>query len=153
MMGTPNRSSCPTRSNSSSDSPLLESRIATSLLLTRPRSPWSESTGCRNVAGVPVDVNVAAILRAINPDFPQIESYVALITANERFAFSYPEKRPFFLEGVDLFATPFQAVYTRSVTAPAGGLRVTSRAGQSSCTALAVRDDGVGLHQSRHASR
>jgi len=27
-----------------------------------------------------------------------------------------PEKRPFFLEGVDLFSTPFTAVYTRTVT-------------------------------------
>src|SRR5882762_1065842 len=35
-----------------------------------PRSPWSESTGCRNMAGVPVDVNVAAILRAMRPDLP-----------------------------------------------------------------------------------
>src|SRR5258705_12603274 len=38
-----------------------------------PRSPCSESTGWRNIAGVPVDVNVAAILRAISPDFPTPE--------------------------------------------------------------------------------
>src|SRR3989442_1969403 len=36
-----------------------------------PRSPCRESTGWRNDAGVPVDVNVAAILRAINPDLPR----------------------------------------------------------------------------------
>jgi hypothetical protein len=86
-----------------------------------------------------------AIDATINPDFSQIESDVAQITANERFALFYPEKRPFFLEGIDLFSTPFQAVYTRSVTAPSGGLRVTSRAGQSSFTALGVRDDGGGV--------
>ena len=45
----------------------------------------------------------------------------AQIGANERFALFYPEKRSFFLEGVDLFATPFQAVYTRTITAPSGG--------------------------------
>src|SRR5438105_11461942 len=44
--------------------------MPTSSRLTMPRSPCSESTGCRNMAGVPVDVNVAAILRAISPDFP-----------------------------------------------------------------------------------
>src|SRR6267378_1103782 len=44
--------------------------MPTSSRLTMPRSPWSESTGCRNMAGVPVDVNVAAILRAISPDLP-----------------------------------------------------------------------------------
>ncbi len=42
----------------------------------------------------------------INPDFSQIESDVAQISANERFALFYPEKRPFFLEGVDLLADP-----------------------------------------------
>src|SRR6185436_13444537 len=76
MICTPKRSSCAMRSNSSSDSPLLDSRIATSLLLTRPRSPCSESTGCRNDAGVPVEVNVAAILRAISPDFPTPEMMI-----------------------------------------------------------------------------
>ncbi len=41
-----------------------------------------------------------------NPDFSQVESDTAQITANERFALFSPEKRPFFLEGVDLFSTP-----------------------------------------------
>src|SRR5204863_7147365 len=52
----------------------------------------------------------------VNPDFSQIESDVAQITANERFALFFPEKRPFFLEGVDLFSTPMTAVYTRTIT-------------------------------------
>lgn len=42
----------------------------------------------------------------INPDFSQVESDVAQISANQRFALFYPEKRPFFLEGSELFATP-----------------------------------------------
>ena len=85
-----------------------------------------------------------AIDATINPDFSQIESDVAQIGTNERFALFYPEKRPFFLEGVDLFATPFSAVYTRSVTAPRSGLRVTGRSGSTSFTALAVHDRGGG---------
>src|SRR5256885_2837053 len=48
--------------------------MATSSRVTMPRSPCSESTGCRNAAGVPVDVKVAAILRAISPDFPSPET-------------------------------------------------------------------------------
>ena len=70
MMGTPRRFSCPTRSNSSSVEPLFESKTATSSFPTIPRSPCNESTGCRNAAGVPVEVNVAAIFRAMSPDFP-----------------------------------------------------------------------------------
>src|SRR5437016_4746987 len=70
MIGTSRRFSCITRPNSSSDPPLFDNRIATSSGPTMPRSPCRESTGCRNDAGVPVDVSVAAILRAISPDLP-----------------------------------------------------------------------------------
>ena len=45
-----------------------------------------------------------------NPDFSQIESDTAQISTNERFALFFNEKRPFFLEGVNLLRTPIQAV-------------------------------------------
>src|SRR3989442_7878138 len=48
--------------------------MATSSLPTRPRSPCSESTGWRNEAELPVEVSVAAILRAISPDLPTPET-------------------------------------------------------------------------------
>jgi hypothetical protein len=80
-----------------------------------------------------------------NPDFSQIESDAAQIAVNERFALFYPEKRPFFLEGVDLFATPIQAVYTRTITSPLWGARVTGKAGGSTAlTALVTEDRGGG---------
>src|SRR2546429_5878126 len=48
--------------------------MATSCRPTIPRSPCSESTGWRNDAGVPVEVKVAAILRAMRPDLPTPET-------------------------------------------------------------------------------
>ena len=72
----------------------------------------------------------------VKPDFSQVESDVAQISVNERFALFYPEKRPFFLEGVDLFQTPLQAVYTRTVTAPDWGGRLTGKSGGVRYTAL-----------------
>jgi hypothetical protein len=86
----------------------------------------------------------AAIDLTLNPDFSQIESDVAQIGANERFALFYPEKRPFFLEGIDLFSTPFQAVYTRTITEPNAGGRATGRFGSTSYTALVTQDVGGG---------
>ncbi len=80
----------------------------------------------------------------IRPDFSQIESDTAQISANERFALFYPEKRPFFLEGVDLFQTPFQAVYTRTITSPDWGGRITGKEGGVRYTALVSRDAGGG---------
>jgi hypothetical protein len=79
-----------------------------------------------------------------NPDFSQVESDTAQISANERFALFFPEKRPFFLEGVDLFATPLQAVYSRTITAPRWGGRATGQARGVRYTALFADDDGGG---------
>jgi hypothetical protein len=81
---------------------------------------------------------------AANPDFSQVESDTAQISANERFALFYPEKRPFFLESVDLFATPLQAVYSRTITSPRWGGRATGAAGGVRYTALVADDDGGG---------
>jgi hypothetical protein len=50
----------------------------------------------------------------INPDFAQVEAdqLVLNLTTYETY---YPEKRPFFLEGAELYATPFQLLYTRRI--------------------------------------
>ncbi|HEV8577601.1 MAG TPA: DUF5916 domain-containing protein [Thermoanaerobaculia bacterium] len=85
-----------------------------------------------------------AIDATINPDFSQIESDVAQIAANERFALFYPEKRPFFLEGLDLFSTSIQAVYTRTITSPRWGARSTGQLGNTLYTVLVAEDRGGG---------
>ena len=54
----------------SSDSPLLEIASTRSAAVIMPRSPWLASAGCTNMAGVPVDASVAAILRPIWPLLP-----------------------------------------------------------------------------------
>lgn len=98
--------------------------------------------------GVDVKWNPTAdstIDATLNPDFSQIESDVAQISTNQRFALFFPEKRPFFLEGIDLFDTPVQAVYTRSITDPNWGLRATNKTGNAAYTVLVAEDDGGGL--------
>jgi len=80
----------------------------------------------------------------IKPDFSQIEADTAQISTNQRFALFYPEKRPFFLEGVELLSTPIQAVYTRTITAPGWGGRATGKLGGVNYTALVADDQGGG---------
>jgi len=97
--------------------------------------------------GVDVKWNSSSSLAldgTVRPDFSQIESDAAQIVANERFALFYPEKRPFFLEGVDLLATPIQAVYTRTITSPSVGFRATGKIGGTAYTALVTHDRGGG---------
>jgi hypothetical protein len=85
-----------------------------------------------------------AVDLTLNPDFSQVEADVAQIAANQRFALFFPEKRPFFLEGVDLFDTALQAVYTRTITSPRGGGRATGKFGRSTYTLLVAQDRGGG---------
>lgn len=99
-------------------------------------------------AGVDIKWNPtanSAVDLTLNPDFSQIESDSAQISTNERFALFFSEKRPFFLEGIDLYSTPIQAVYTRTITSPSAGLHVTGRNGDTSYTALYAGDRGGGL--------
>ncbi len=67
----------------------------------------------------------------LNPDFATVEAdtLVVNLTTYETF---YPEKRPFFLEGVDLFETPVQLVYTRRIgrVAPLPTLRTDPAAAE-----------------------
>ena len=87
----------------------------------------------------------AAVDGTYNPDFSQVESDAAQIVANERFALFYPEKRPFFLEGVDMLSSPQQVVYTRTVTDPKAGVRATGKFGETAYTALGAHDQGGGV--------
>ena len=81
----------------------------------------------------------------INPDFSQVELDTPQLAGNTQFALFFPEKRPFFLEGADILQGPLNAIYTRSVTDPAWGARVTQRGQGFDGTVLVTRDDGGGL--------
>src|SRR3954451_4623917 len=85
-----------------------------------------------------------ALDATLNPDFSQIESDTAKIVTNQRFAIFFPEKRPFFLERVELFSTPVQAVYTRTITSPRWGMRGSGNLGHDSYTLLVAQDRGGG---------
>jgi hypothetical protein len=76
-----------------------------------------------------------------NPDFSQVEADVGQVVLNERFALFYPEKRPFFLDGLELFDTPNQLIYTRSIVAPRGGAKLAGKLGRTSVATMLVADD------------
>ena len=76
----------------------------------------------------------------INPDFSQVEADVAQLDVNQRFALFYPEKRPFFLEGIDYFVTPIQSVFTRTVADPYYGAKLTGKQGANAVGVFVTRD-------------
>jgi len=77
----------------------------------------------------------------INPDFSQIEADEGVVTVNERFALFFNERRPFFLEGIELFSTPNRLVYTRRIVDPIAGAKLTGKFGRFGIAHLTAGDD------------
>ncbi|MFN8361321.1 MAG: carbohydrate binding family 9 domain-containing protein [Candidatus Kapaibacterium sp.] len=77
---------------------------------------------------------------AYNPDFSQVESDQALIDANSTFRLFYPERRPFFSEGADLYQTWINAVYSRSINSPLAAMKLTGGIGNTSFGMLSAYD-------------
>lgn len=86
--------------------------------------------------------NSSAVDLTVHPDFSQVEADAPQLTANQRFALDFPEKRPFFREGLDLITTAIPAVYTRAIAAPQWGLRYTRRSAGIEGTTFVARDIG-----------
>ena len=82
---------------------------------------------------------------AINPDFSQVEADVAQLDVNNQFALFFPEKRPFFLEGADYFRTPIQAVFTRTVSDPSIGAKLTGKRGNNTFGVFVAQDEITNL--------
>ena len=87
----------------------------------------------------------------INPDFSQVEADAGQIRVNERFALFFPEKRPFFLEGTEVFNTPTRLVHTRQVVDPIAGAKVTGRLGSVDVGYLGALDESpVSFGEAEH---
>jgi hypothetical protein len=76
----------------------------------------------------------------INPDFSQVEADAAQLAVNTQFALFFTEKRPFFLEGADLFETRFNAIYSRNIAEPEWGVKLTGKSGPNAFGAIVTQD-------------
>lgn len=75
------------------------------------------------------------------PDFSQVEADIGQVVLNERFALFYPEKRPFFLDGLEQFDTPNQLIYTRQIVDPDAGVKVAGKISGTNVGALFALDN------------
>jgi hypothetical protein len=94
-----------------------------------------------------------------NPDFSQVESDAGQIDINLRYELFYPEKRPFFLEGNDIFQFAgtveegplATVVHTRTIINPIFGLKLSGKLGRRSSLATIyalddLPDDPIDAH-------
>ncbi|MBX9927686.1 MAG: carbohydrate binding family 9 domain-containing protein, partial [Gemmatimonadaceae bacterium] len=72
----------------------------------------------------------------LNPDFSQVEADAQQVPNDIRFAVFFPERRPFFTDGIDLFQLPNQLVYTRRIVAPSSALRLSGKIGHADLAVL-----------------
>lgn len=98
-------------------------------------------------AGLDIKYGITSDLTAsvtINPDFNDLEADQPRMRFNRRFRDSadtfVPEKRPFFLERADIFATPLNVFFTRKIIDPVYGAKLSGKAGPYSIGFLSAKD-------------
>jgi hypothetical protein len=83
--------------------------------------------------GLNVKYGISSTLTAdltYNPDFSQIEADAGIINVNNPYTYFYAEKRPFFIEGANIFSTAFNVVYTRTINDPLIASKLTGKIGK-----------------------
>jgi hypothetical protein len=90
---------------------------------------------------------------AINPDFAEIEADAPVITANQRFPIFFQEKRPFFLEGKEIFNSPLQPFYSRQIVDPDLAVKLTGKIDKTSFGILAASDNAPGNYSEDERGR
>lgn len=108
----------------------------------QPKSSFSNGDifGDLSIGGKYAVTSDMVVEATYNPDFSQIESDASQVDVNSTFALSYPEKRPFFQEGVDLFRTDFSAIYTRSINSPDFAAKATASFGRTGLSLISAHD-------------
>jgi len=81
----------------------------------------------------------------VNPDFSQVEADAAQLDINQPFALFYPERRPFFTEGLDFFRMPLAVLYTRTMRDPGWGVKLTGKEAKNAVGAYVLQDDITNL--------
>jgi uncharacterized protein DUF5916 len=85
--------------------------------------------------------NNLALTGTYRPDFAEVEADATKLVLDPRSAVSYPEKRPFFLEGLEQFSTPSSLVYTRAIESPIAATKLTAKSGALSVAYMSALDE------------
>ncbi len=80
----------------------------------------------------------------VNPDFATIEADVERINLT-RFELNYPEKRPFFLEGGELFQQRVRQFYSRRIGDIPWGAKLTGKIGSFDLALLSAQSLPLGI--------
>lgn len=123
------------------------------LKVPKPDDPWQfipyvlgsieESEGTEFEVGADVRWRPSSRLGVdftVNPDFALVEADVETINLT-RFELRIPEKRPFFLEGNEMFAQRISQFYSRRIGDITWGAKTTGKLGRTDFSAIATSED------------
>ena len=129
---------------------------------------WGTSDIDKNI-GIGVKYGITSSITAeaaVNPDFSQVESDAFQVEVNRRYPVFYSEKRPFFMEGMDVFdfgiiarGMMTSAVHTRRIIDPSWAAKLSGGSGKMSFALLTAEDSapgrpgdtGVDIHEGKRA--
>jgi len=77
----------------------------------------------------------------LNPDFSQVEADVGALQFDPRSAVFFPERRPFFLDGIENFQVTNTLVYTRRIAQPDVAVKLAGKALGTNLALLSAIDD------------
>jgi hypothetical protein len=110
------------------------------------RDERTTDLGLTGKVGITTDLTLDT---AINPDFSQVESDAGQVDINLRYALYYSEKRPFFLEGNEIFqfagnteeAPLIAMIHTRTIVDPVFGFKLSGKLGVTNTIAAIYAQD------------
>jgi hypothetical protein len=87
--------------------------------------------------------NSLALNGTVHPDFSQVESDAGQLAFDPRQALFFAEKRPFFLEGGELFSVPSNLIYTRRIVQPVAAAKLSGNIAGTDVGVLSAVDDQI----------
>jgi len=107
------------------------------------QAQFEQGEKMKNEAGFDLRYNPVSSIGVeltVNPDFATIEGDVERVNLT-RFEMSYPEKRPFFLEGAENYQTRIRQFYSRRIGEIPWGIKVSGKAGKLKINGLVTSSD------------
>ncbi len=112
-------------------------------LIPYAQAAFTEDEDPKGEVGLDVRYSLSSNLgldATFNPDFATVEADVEQVNLT-RFELSYPEKRPFFLEGAENYSTRIQQFYSRRIGDIPWGGKLNGKVGPWRLNALVAQSD------------
>src|SRR5215831_15215160 len=85
--------------------------------------------------------NTLTMTGTAHPDFAEVESDAGQFVIDPRRALFFPEKRPFFIEGLESFSVPHTLIYTRDIAEPDAAVKLAGKVDGTSVGFLSAADN------------